>query len=247
MATLARQLSALPDRVGDAPWSGHEYVRGWGVMGLPFDSGHVLALRVFPQGSFAPYRTVWHRTPDGEWSIYVDAPSADVACPRYYGAACSTIAHAAIRVTWTGPRTLHVTVDSPSLEWDVTAARSVRLGLLNPVSAALPLWTWRPPRLLRARERLARALGMGDLALSGVMPSGHVGLLMPQRMHFVDESRATLQGVDLGRPARTEVNPAIGGVPLPARGVLAIGQAMWPVLDQEEFDRTRSELRPSTT
>ena len=30
------------------------------------DSGHVLALRVFPQGSFAPYRTVWHRDPRGQ-------------------------------------------------------------------------------------------------------------------------------------------------------------------------------------
>lgn len=246
MPSLATRLSSLPDRVGEAPWPGHEYVRGWGVMGLPFDSGHVLALRVFPQGSFSPYRTVWHRSPTGDWSIYVDGPSADVACPRYYGAACSRIAHASIRLSWTGPRSLHVSVDDPSLEWELTAARSLRLGLLNPISAALPLWTWRPPSLLRARERLAQALGMGELSLSGVMPSGHVGVLMPQRMHFVDEASATLQGVDLGSPTRAEVNPTIGSVPLPARGVLAIGQAMWPIRDQEEYDRTlRAHASPS--
>ena len=34
-------------------------------------------------------------------------------------------------------------------------------------------------------------------------------------------------GVNLGSPTRLRENPTIGGVPLPARGVLAIGQAMW--------------------
>ena len=58
MTSLSARASAIADRVGDAPWPDHEYVRGWGVFGLPFDSGHVLALRVFPDNSFAPYRTV---------------------------------------------------------------------------------------------------------------------------------------------------------------------------------------------
>jgi hypothetical protein len=73
------------------------------------------------------------------------------------------------------------------------------------------------------------ALGMGRLQLSGVMPSGHTGLLMPERMYVVNRSSAALDGVDLGRPSRPRENPTIGGVPLPARGVLAIGQAMWRI------------------
>jgi hypothetical protein len=84
---LCAQLSDLPVVPGHAPWPGHEYVRGWGIFGLPFDSGHVLALRVFPENDFGPYRTVWHRDPGGRWSIYVDGPRLDAACPRYYGAA----------------------------------------------------------------------------------------------------------------------------------------------------------------
>ncbi|MHB1008116.1 MAG: hypothetical protein ACYC1E_02510 [Propionibacteriaceae bacterium] len=59
------------------------------MFGLPFDSGHVLALRVFPQGTFEPYRTLWHRTPAGSWSIFVEGPHLDHACPRYYGSACA--------------------------------------------------------------------------------------------------------------------------------------------------------------
>ena len=73
------------------------------------------------------------------------------------------------------------------------------------------------------------------------MPSGHVGTLMPQRMYLVEESRAVLAGADLGRPTHAAENPRIGEVALPARGVLAIGQAAWVIRDHEEYQRTRAE------
>lgn len=243
MSSPAALTSAIPPEMGEAPWPDHEYVRGWGVMGLPFDSGHVLALRVFPQGSFGPYRTVWHRDPAGRWSIYADAPRVELACPRYYAPACSYVGPARIGVEWTGPRTVRITMDEPALEWTVTAARSPLMGVLNPVSAALPLASWRPRTLLRARERLAQALGMGRLQMTGTMPSGHTVRLMPHRMYLVDDSTAVLDGVDLGSPTRLPDNPEIGGVPLPARGVLAIGQAMWPIRDHDEFDTARRDAR----
>ena len=91
---LAAQLSDLPVVQGHAPWPGHEYVKGWGVFGLPFDSGHVLALRVFPHNDFSPYRALWHRDPGGRWSIYVDGPRLDTACPRYFGPACHVTGYA---------------------------------------------------------------------------------------------------------------------------------------------------------
>jgi hypothetical protein len=86
---------------------------------------------------------------------------------------------------------------------------------------------------------------MGHLNLSGVMPSGHHGTLMPQRMYFIDDSQASLDGVDLGRPTQLPVNPTIGDVPLPARGVLAIGQGVWEIKDRSEYERTRSETEPA--
>jgi hypothetical protein len=64
MPSPATLTTAIEPDMGEAPWPGHEYVRGWGVFGLPFDSRHVLALRVFPQSSFGPYRTLWHRAQD---------------------------------------------------------------------------------------------------------------------------------------------------------------------------------------
>ena len=239
---LAAMLQGLPEVRGRAPWPGHEYVRGWGVFGLPFDSGHVLALRVFPENDFAPYRTVWHRNPQGRWAIYVDAPRLDIACPRYYGAACDRTAHARIRIEWTSPASLRVRMDAPALEWIVTATDTPLLRVMNAMSARLPMWTWRRSSLLRARELLAsRVLGIGDIRLSGTMPSGHFGTLMPQRMHLVEESRAVLDGTDLGRPTRVPLNPRIGEVALPARGVLAVGQGTWKIRDQAEYERTRAE------
>ena len=65
---------------------------------------------------------------------------------------------------------------------------------------------------------------------------------MPQRMYDVDQAQATLDGVDLGRPARLDDNPTIGDVALPARGVLAIGQAMWQIRDPDEFTRIRTDV-----
>lgn len=239
MLNLATTLSQLPEVRGRAAWPRHEYVKGWGVFGLPFQSGHVLALRVFPENDFAPYRTLWHRDPEGRWAIYVDGPRLDTACPRYYGAACEHTAHARIKIAWMGPAALRVTMDRPAVDWTLTVTSNWLLGALNAVSAALPIATWRPPPLVRARELLARALGMGRVELSGVMPSGHHGILMPQRMFFVEDSRATFEGLDLGRPAKVRDNPVIGSVPLPARGILAVGGGMWRIRDAAEFERAR--------
>lgn len=232
MLDLATTLDGLPEQQGEPPWPGYEYVKGWGVFGLPFDSRHVLALRVFPEKDFSPYRTVWHRDPEGRWSIYVDGQSAANACPRYFGQACAHVGYAKIQLEWAGPATLRITVDQPALQWTVTARQTPVLRAMNALSPRLPLSTWRSPRLVRARETMARRLlGLGEMRMSGTMPSGHTGILMPQRMYFIDETSAVLDGVDLGRATRVSPNPQIGQVPLPARGVLAIGQAAWDILD----------------
>jgi hypothetical protein len=217
-------------------------VRGWGVFGLPFDSGHYLALRVFPENDFAPYCTVWHRDPTGSWSIYVDAPRLDIACPRYYGPACKVSTHAHITPRWTGPMSLEVTMDAPALEWRVEATQTRALELMNWISPRLPLSSWKPAWLLRVREFMAqRLLGMGPIRLRGPMPSGHIGTLMPQRMYFIESSSATLDGEDLGRPVHSAEAFDIGGVTVPSRGVLAVGEGAWEILDPSEYHRTRAE------
>lgn len=226
MLDLASTLSGLRDACRPAPWPGCEYVKGWVVFGLPFDSGHVLALRVMPEGSIAPYRSLWHRDPRGRWSLYVHG-TKDCACTRYYGTVCDLQAYRQIAVDWTGPATARVTLNQPPVEWTFTATSDRWLDLINPINAALPFWSWRSSPLRWAREKVARALGMGDLHLSGITPSGHVETLMPERFYFIDDSHAVFDGVDLGRPVHLRDNPKLGTMALPARGVLARAQAMW--------------------
>jgi hypothetical protein len=242
MLNLAARLGSLPEGSRPAPRRGYEHVKGWGVFGLPFNSGHVLALRVFPESDFGAYRTIWHRDPEGNWSIHVDGPRLDTACPRYYGPACAYTGFSKIDLRWSGPASLHVSMETPALEWSFTASDTPALRALNTIGGWLPLGTWRPGPLLRVREWVGGRLGMGHLTLSGTMPSGHWGILMPARMYFVNEATASLDGIDLGRPVRVKPNPMIGEVPMPARGVLAIGQAMWAIRDQDEFERTRHEI-----
>ncbi len=241
--SLAGELQRLPVRIGPSPWPGWEHVRGFGVFALPFSSGHVLTLRNFPQNDFAPFVTVWHRTPEGDWSIFYDAPRPDIACPRHFGPAARLVQPSHITLTWTGPMALRVEMDDPPLLWTLSMKSTPLLRAINAVYARMPLSSWRSRRQRRVREWMAgRLLGMGDIALSGTMPSGHYGILMPQRVFFIAESRAVLDGVDLGEPARVDHSPRIGEVPLSARPIFAVGQAFWRIRDEEEYRRTVEEL-----
>jgi hypothetical protein len=67
-----------------------------------------------------------------------------------------------------------------------------------------------------------------------------MGTLMPKQMYFIDESRAVLGGTDFGHPIHLKQCPTIGEVPLPARGMLAIGEAVWSILDPVEYEQSRS-------
>jgi hypothetical protein len=213
---------------------------------MPLDSGYVLALRVFPQNDFAPYITVWSRDPDGNWSIFVDGPRVESACPRYYGPAAQHVGRCQIQLQWMGPARLSVLVDQPALAWTMSMHSTPLLDVINALSVRMPLWTWKPASLVSLRNWMARRLlGMGEIQLSGRMPSGHFGTLMPQQMYFISEARAVLEGKDLGHPTHVSENPRIGEVPLPARPVFAIGQAHWRIVDLDEYRRTRNELATS--
>lgn len=241
---LANKANAIESRTETSPWSGHEHVRGYAVLELPFSSDHLLGLRVWPQTDFVPWVSVWHRTPEGEWSMFNDGPSLETTCPRYWRPVLRRAELANIDVDWTGPNELRVEMDEPQLTWTMSMSASPLLRGLNAVSASLPLWSWKPAPLLRVRERLAnRLLGMGDISLSFTSPSGHEAVIMPEEIFFVDTADAVLDGRSLGEPVRLETNPAIGGVPTPARPILTFGQAHMRITDPEEYHRTRERVR----
>ncbi len=241
---LAAELKHLKPRAAPSPWADHEWVRGYGVMAVPFDTGHVLALRNFPENDFAPFISVWHRAPDDGWSIYVDGPRMDTACPRYYGTAARHNSLASIKLTWTGPNDLLIEMDAPALTWNVSMTSTPLVRVMNAVSPRLPDAMWRNRLVLGAMGWMARALlGMGSVDLSGTAPGGQRALLMPRRIFPIASSRAVLDGVDLGRAARANENPEIGGMRLPARPTFAVGGAYFTIEDQAEHERMVRALR----
>ncbi len=139
MLDLRKLLAGIPEVKGHAPGKNQEYVNGWGVFALPFESGDVLALRVFPQNDFSPYRALWHRDLGGRWAIYVDGPRLDTACPRYFGSACEYAGSAGIDLTWPGRNSLRIRMTEPELDWTVTAHSTRVLTFVNAISARLPL------------------------------------------------------------------------------------------------------------
>ncbi|MFW6192957.1 MAG: hypothetical protein ACOC83_05685 [Gemmatimonadota bacterium] len=237
---LARELTGLDEGVIRSPWRDHETVRGFAVMSLPFASGHILACRVIPESDFGPYSTLWVRRPDGRWSLHVDGPRLDVACPRYWGEAAAESAFADIELDWTGPNTARMRVDEPSLEWTFRMGRGPLMAAVNAINASLPLASWRSPALLRAREWLAReVLDVGAVDLSGRLPGGMHGTLMPKRIYRIEEARARLEGADLGAPVRLDEPPRFGAFRLPSCPLFAVGEAHVRVPDREEYARLR--------
>src|SRR5215470_16530734 len=87
-----------------------ERFSGYAVIGLPFRSGHVLALRRFPASSVGPgYTSVWHRDPQGAWTFY-SSINPELGCSRYWGREITCNVVAPIEIEWTGPAQFSVTV-----------------------------------------------------------------------------------------------------------------------------------------
>lgn len=241
---LATELTDMQPGVIASPWQGHETVRGFAVMSLPFASGHVLAARAIPQSDFGPYTTLWVRRPDGRWSIHVDGPLLEVACPRYWGAAAEESAFADIDLTWPGPNTARMIVDRPALEWTLSMSQGPALAAVNAIHSVLPLSSWRPNALLAAREWLAEhVLGLGPVDLSGRLPNGMPGTLMPGRIYRIHAATATLDGHDLGPPVRLTTPPHFGGFALPSSPLFAVGEAHVETPDHEEYERLTRQVR----
>src|SRR5690348_9550127 len=221
---LSAEVGAITPGAVVSPWKGFEHVRGWGVFGAPVSSGHVLALRVFPQSDFGAYRTLWHRNNVGDWTIYYDGPSAATSCPRYYSAATVAVVPATIGLTWSGPSTLIVKMSEPAFIWSMKISRSPAFSFMSAITSLLPEAAWRSHTLHRMMERAAkRLLGLGSIRMSGPTPNGQYGVLTPRRMYPIASSHATFDGVDLGHTIRSDDQPMIGGTPLSSRAVFAIG------------------------
>lgn len=226
--SLAETEPALPCGAGQ------ERFAGYGVMGLPFASGHYLAFRHFGASSVGPgYESVWHRDPARQWVIY-SSVAPELGCARYYGAALSAARAAEIAVDWRGPYS--VTVRIPDvLDWSIELGRSAATAAMTALGGVLPDPLWRRPAVLSAMSRVAGpALGVGRVRLSGAAPNGQWFRLNPKMLWTVESSTARLDGVDLGPPGPLAEQAGLGEFCLPQRGMFAVGQAYF-----EQYDAAR--------
>lgn len=244
---LAGKVHAMKPGVRTAPWPGHELLRGYAVMALPFSSGYLLALRVWVQNDFAPYRSVWIRSPEGVWRMINDGPLLEATCPRYWGPAVPDARLGEVNLVWESPDELVVKMDQPRFVWRMRMGCPPFLRVMNMLHGALPLWTWKFDPLVGIREWMAcEILEMGDIQFSFRAPSGQQALILPREIYFIRESRASLDGKDLGRPVRLSHNPVIGGVRLPTRSVFATGQSFVQIEDRQAYRRLRERSRAMT-
>lgn len=213
-----------------------ERFSGYAVIGLPFSSGHVLALRRFPASSIGPgYTSVWHRDPEGRWTFYQDAPP-ELACSRYFGREIEETELRPIEIRWDGPRSFTVWIEGErTIEWRVTARPTPATMLMNAAGSLMPHSWWRSPAVLSLMGAAARlGLRAGNLRLTGHLPNGQAYIASPKTVWLVDESRAVIGGVDLGRPGPLPEQGRLGEFLIPQRGIFAVTSAYL-----ERFDPAR--------
>jgi hypothetical protein len=208
----------------DAVMSGEagDVFSGWGILGVPFLSGHVLALRRYVVSSLGPaYTSIWHRDPAGRWTFY-STVAPDCSCARYYGARIDRNVVGSIDLAWTTPWTLHARVGS-SLAWHVTLRSSSMSRLFNGMTGRLPARVFRVPVVRRSVGLAAdAAFGTGRIRRTGRTPNGHRFDMHHRKFWPIDTTAAYVFGDDVGAPGPLAAPAALEDMRLPQRGVFAI-------------------------
>lgn len=225
-------------RVEDAPTlpaGSEERFSGYGVMGLPFASGHVLALRRFNASSIGPgYRSVWHRAPGGAWTFYSDIEPLQ-SCGRFFGAEIERAVQCPIEISWPGPRRLVVRIDEDDFEWQADLAPTAATHALNAMSRRMPDALWRNRAVLSMMARMAGPmLRAGRLGMHGLASNGQSFIANPMMIWTIARSDARLGREPFGPPGALGEQTRLGDFWIPQRGLFAMGRTFF-----EPFDATR--------
>lgn len=210
-----------------------ERFAGYGVMGVPFGSGHVLALRHFPASSVGPgYSSVWIRDPAGVWTMH-STTAPGISCARYFGGALGAASTGGISIRWRNDYSFSVEVgDGVDLSWDVTLAATPVTRLMSAVAGSVPERLWGNRMFLRAMGAFAGpVLGAGHIGLTGRAPNGQRFGARPRRLWFVRESTAHLRGRSLGQASALPVQDRLGDFWIPQRGIFMIGSTVFEPFD----------------
>jgi hypothetical protein len=226
---------ALQAEDASLPEGTEERFNGWGIMGLPFRSGHVLALRRFPANSIGPaYSSVWHRSPGGDWTFHGDTPPMQ-SCTRYFGSAVKDSVSRPISIEWTSARSVTIAVADEGLELTAELASTPVTTAMNALGSVLPDAAWRNAVVLSVMASVAGlALAAGKMRIKGQTPNGQWFIVNPRRIWMIPRAEASLKGQTFGPVGALEEQAQLGDFAIPQRGIFAIGRAFF-----EPFDETR--------
>ncbi len=214
------------------PPGDNERVVGFGVMGLPFTSGHYLALRDFTATTFsAGYRSVWHRDPSGRWTFYATTPG-QLSCSRYFSSAAAVPpVQCDIDVTWLTPWSLRIRMDT-ALDWHIDITTSPTTRLMTAIGSRLPeaAWTSRPFLAMMSRAA-GPMLGVGQVRLAGTAPNGQEFMIASKKVWAVKDSHAVLRGEDLGAVGPLDKQARLRDFRLPQRGICVVGHSLFDTFD----------------
>jgi len=238
--TTPRQaVDALRSRP-ELPHGDDERFAGYGVMGIPFASGHYLALRDMLASSVGPaYRAIWHRDPEGRWSIHTTG-APELTCPRYFGSVATAIRVPGIDVVWRDDHTLDVSIGD-ELEWRIELSSTPATRMMTAMGGGMPEAAWNSIPVLAAMEPMARGvLGVGRVRLRGATPNGPKFKAAPRKVWRAG-GRASLRGEDFGPAAPLAAQTGLGDFWLPQRGLFFVGGARFTNAD-EHAARTPSPV-----
>jgi hypothetical protein len=225
--TVPARLAAGAEEADLPPGSGERFA-GYGVMGLPFVSGHVLAMRRFPASSVgSAYTSVWRREPDGRW-VFWQNQQDEQSCPRYFSAALSETRRVDIELSWPDDSTLRVVVPEVGLVWTATLRATAVTRALNAIGRAMPDRAWRARPLLRAMGLIAGfAMRAGKVGMAGTTPNGQAFIANPLRVWVIDDSSARIGDDDFGPTGPLAEQTRLGDFWIPQRGIFAIGRTFF--------------------
>ena len=223
--TSPRAAATAMERRPRLPAGHDERFAGYGVWGLPFTLGDVLAFRRHTASSIGPaFTTVCHGDSHGRWTIYTNiAPSRST--PRYFGGALVRVVESEIRLEWSHDDRVAICVPEHHLQWAVrlessgwTRTLSAAARLLPRVTAGSGLPDW-------VGATGGRLLQAGPRPLAGLAPNGHRFAVRPRRLWLATASAAMVEGRELGPIGPLHGNRRIGDLVLPNRGLFAIHEA----------------------
>lgn len=224
MQAPADFAQSAEDRPALPPGS-DERVSGYGVMGLPFLSGHVLGLRRWTASSVGErFTSIWHRNPAGRWTFYESAP-CEVACSRYFGAGVERFEVGPIELNWEAPKRLRVRTADGAVDWSVEISSTARTQMLSTISSLVPMAAWRSDPMLRVIGGVAgRVLGVGKVQLTGMTSNHQHFNANPLHIWYVTESHAVVESEDLGPVGPLPEQARMADFYFPQRGVFAVGR-----------------------